>query len=190
MMPRLRDRRHRRCGTWESDSDALLPFACYCRGGSSDGSLHRHRRAIGLTVPNTFGGKDKKESILESTEPERDFRFRRRRDERCLHRQRATVAFGTLQNDGTGHFAEIGRQAGLTRTGWAQAACVGDIDNDGHRSVRDLLWAQQPLPEFRKRQVPGHTERAGLPTGARWGSDAPSSTTTVTACSISSSPIT
>ena len=36
------------------------------------------------------------------------------------------------KNDGAGHFTEVGQQAGLTRTGWAQAACVGDIDNDGH----------------------------------------------------------
>ena len=34
-------------------------------------------------------------------------------------------------NDGTGKFQESAVKAGIDATGWGQAACVGDIDNDG-----------------------------------------------------------
>ena len=75
-------------------------------------------------------------------------------------------------NDGKGHFTEVGQQAGLTRTGWAQAACVGDFDNDGHPDLFVTYYGHNSL--YRNR---GHgkfadvTGRAGLPvTGTRWGS--------------------
>src|SRR5436309_6572379 len=94
----------------------------------------------GLTVPNTFGGKEKKEYILESTGTGAaifDYNGDGAND--------IFIANGTVfklvgppahsqlyRNDGKGHFTDVARQAGLTRTGWAQAACVGDFDNDGY----------------------------------------------------------
>src|SRR3954452_15089904 len=93
----------------------------------------------GLTTPITFGGKDKKDYILESTGTGAaifDYDGDGADD--------IFIANGTVltpgappvhsqlyRNDGKGHFTEVGRQAGFTRTGWAQASCVGDFDNDG-----------------------------------------------------------
>jgi hypothetical protein len=76
------------------------------------------------------------------------------------------------RNDGKGHFTEAGQQAGLMRTGWAQAACVGDFDNDGHP---DLLVTYYGPNSLYRNQGDGRfaevTAQAGLPvTGTRWGS--------------------
>src|SRR5215472_9943181 len=81
----------------------------------------------GLTIPNTFGGKEKKDYILESTGTGVavfDFDGDGAND--------IFIANGTMMkpgapptpsqlyhNDGRGHFTEVGKQAGLTRTGWA-----------------------------------------------------------------------
>ncbi len=92
----------------------------------------------GLTATNTFGGRDAKQSILESTGTGAaifDFDGDGWND--------VFIANGTMldstsqlptsqlyRNDGTGHFRDVANQAGLTRNGWAQATCVGDFDND------------------------------------------------------------
>src|ERR1035437_622284 len=87
----------------------------------------------GLTIPNTFGGKDKKDSILESTGTGvAVFDFNGDGANDVFIANGPPSRSQLYKNDGTGHFTEVGQQAGLTRTGWAQAACVGDIDNDGH----------------------------------------------------------
>jgi enediyne biosynthesis protein E4 len=127
----------------------------------------------GLTVTNSFGGKDTKQSILESTGTGAaifDFDGDGAND--------IFVANGPpsrselYKNDGSGHFTEVGQQAGLTRSGWAQAACVGDIDNDGHPDLFVTYYGHNTL--YRNL---GHgtfediTAKAGLPvTGTRWGS--------------------
>src|SRR5881628_2235149 len=38
-------------------------------------------------------------------------------------------------NIGNGHFEEVGRRAGIAATGWGQAVCIGDFDNDGGTDV-------------------------------------------------------
>ena len=76
------------------------------------------------------------------------------------------------RNDGRGHFTEVSQQAGLTRTGWAQAACVGDFDNDGHPDLFVTYYGHNSL----YRNLGGGkfadiSQPAGLPvTGTRWGS--------------------
>jgi enediyne biosynthesis protein E4 len=127
----------------------------------------------GLTVPNTFGGKDKKNSILESTGTGVaifDFDGDGAND--------VFIANGPpshselYKNDGAGHFTEVGKQAGLTRIGWAQAACVGDIDNDGHPDLFVTYYGHNSLyRNLGNGKFQDITERAGLPmTGTRWGS--------------------
>src|SRR5580704_7762067 len=87
----------------------------------------------GLSVANTFGGREKKESILESTGTGvAIFDFDGDGFNDVFIANGPPSRSELYRNDGKGHFTEVGLQAGLTRTGWAQAACVGDIDNDGH----------------------------------------------------------
>jgi hypothetical protein len=127
----------------------------------------------GLTVPNTFGGKDKKASILESTGTGVaifDFDGDGAND---IFIANGPPSHSELyKNDGTGHFTEVGQQAGLTRTGWAQAACVGDIDNDGHPDLLVTYYGHNSLyRNLGNGKFEDITARSGLPmTGTRWGS--------------------
>jgi hypothetical protein len=127
----------------------------------------------GLTVPNTFGGKDKKESILESTGTGVaifDFDGDGAND--------VFIANGPpshselYRNDGKGRFTEVAARAGLTRSGWAQAVCVGDIDNDGHPDLLVTYFGNNSLyRNLGSGKFQDITKRAGLPAdGNRWGS--------------------
>jgi hypothetical protein len=127
----------------------------------------------GLTTPNTFGGKDKKESILESTGTGvAIFDFDGDGANDVFIANGPPSRSELYKNDGTGHFTEVGRQAGLTRTGWAQAACVGDIDNDGHPDLFVSYYGHNSLyRNLGTGKFQDITGRAGLPvTGTRWGS--------------------
>ena len=134
----------------------------------------------GLTLPTTFGGKEKKDFILESTGTGAavfDYNGDGAND--------VFIANGTVlsptgppthsqlyRNDGKGHFTDVSQQAGLTRSGWAQAACVGDFDNDGHPDLFVTYYGTNSL--YRNRgdgKFADVTAAAGLPvTGTRWGS--------------------
>src|SRR5689334_19606476 len=134
----------------------------------------------GLTVSNTFGGKEKKEYLLESTGTGAaifDYNGDGAQDifiaNGTVFQPGAPPAHSQLyRNDGRGHFTEVGREAGFTRTGWAQAACVGDIDNDGNPDLLVTYYG----PNILYRNLGGGkfadiTAKAGLPvTGTRWGS--------------------
>jgi enediyne biosynthesis protein E4 len=127
----------------------------------------------GVTVANTFGGKEKKGSILESTGTGVaifDFNGDGAND---IFIANGPPSHSELyKNDGAGHFTEVAQQAGLTRTGWAQAACVGDIDNDGHPDLLVTYYGHNTL--YRNRgngTFEDITARSGLPMmGTRWGS--------------------
>ena len=134
----------------------------------------------GLTMSNTFGGKEKKNYILESTGTGAaifDYNGDGANDifiaNGTVFTPGAPPAHSQLyRNDGKGHFAEVGQQAGLTRTGWAQAACVGDFDNDGNPDL--LVTYYGPNSLYRNRgdgKFTDVTAKAGLPaSGTRWGS--------------------
>ena len=135
--------------------------------------------AAGLTIPNTYGGKVTKEIILESTGTGAaifDFNGDGFND--------IFIANGTTlgpnapptrsplyRNDGKGHFTEVGLQAGLTRSGWAQAACVGDFDNDGHPDLLVTYYGHNSLyRNLGNGKFAEVTGAAGLPVdGERWG---------------------
>jgi hypothetical protein len=127
----------------------------------------------GLTIPNTFGGREKKDSILESTGTGAAiFDFDGDGANDIFIANGPPSRSQLYKNDGRGHFTEVGQQAGLTRTGWAQAACVGDFDNDGHPDLFVTYYGHNTLyRNLGNGKFEDITERAGLPvTGTRWGS--------------------
>ena len=94
-----------------------------------------------------------------------------------------------FRNNRDGTFTDVTEKAGLTRSGWGQACCVGDYDNDGFDDLFvTLLGKERPLPQQRRRHVHGRLgeggrRRARQTAGAR---AAASSTTTATATSTCS----
>ena len=73
------------------------------------------------------------------------------------------------RKDGT--FEDVTRAAGVGATGWGQAACVGDLDNDGHEDLFVTSYGQNRL--YRNRGTGAFedvTARAGLRgPRTRWG---------------------
>src|SRR5258708_3939188 len=131
----------------------------------------------GLTVPNTFGGKEKNDFILESTGTGAaifDYNGDGAND--------IFIANGTVftpagppahsqlyRNDGKGHFTDVSQQAGLTRTGCAQAACVGDFDNDGWPDIY-VACDQTPSLLYRNKHD-GTFEERGDAAGVAYNAD-------------------
>jgi hypothetical protein len=73
------------------------------------------------------------------------------------------------RRDGT--FEDVTRAAGVGATGWGQAACAGDLDNDGHEDLFVSAYGQNRL--YRNRGTGAFedvTARAGLlGPRTRWG---------------------
>jgi enediyne biosynthesis protein E4 len=136
----------------------------------------------GLTVPNTFGGRDKKTYILESTgNGAAIFDYDGDGANDILITNGTTLegsAAGgsrTVQlyhNDGHGKFTDVSRQAGFTVEGWAQGVCVGDYDNDGKPDVLIAYYGHNRLyRNLGNGKFADATASAHLPvTGIRYGS--------------------
>jgi len=138
--------------------------------------------SAGLSVPNTYGGKARKDYILETTGNGAaifDYDGDGRNDILIANGTRfdrkAGDANTTLQlyhNEGNGQFLEVSEKAGFNEEGWAQGVCVGDYDNDGHPDVVVTYYGHNRL--YRNRgdgTFEDVTKKAGLPTtGTRYGS--------------------
>jgi hypothetical protein len=133
----------------------------------------------GVTVPNTFGGKTRKDSILEATgtgvaifdydgDGANDLFIA---NGVGLDPAAPKAPSQLYHNDGKGHFTDVAAAAGLTRTGWAQGACVGDFDNDGRPDLFVTYYGHNSLyRNLGNGKFADMTHAAGLPVeGIRWG---------------------
>jgi hypothetical protein len=134
----------------------------------------------GLTTPNTYGGKLKKDYILETTGNGAaifDYNGDGWNDIFIANGTTLDGAAGIThshlyRNDGTGLFTEVSEKAGLTRKGWAQGACIGDYDNDGYPDLFVTYYGHNTLyRNLGNGKFADVTEKGGLPLdGIRWGS--------------------
>jgi hypothetical protein len=126
----------------------------------------------GVTVPNTWGDEAHQQSILESTGTGvAIFDFDGDGANDIFIANGPPSRSQLYRNDGAGHFTDVAAQAGLSRVGWAQAACAGDIDNDGHPDLFVTYYGHNTLyRNLGNGKFADITERAGLPVGGnRWG---------------------
>ena len=135
----------------------------------------------GLSLPNTFGGKEKKTYILESTgNGVAIFDYDGDGLNDILITNGTTLEGPgtgpphTLQlyhNDGAGKFSDVSRQAGFTVEGWAQGVCVGDYNNDGKPDLLVTYYGHNRLyKNLGNGKFTDATAEARLPvTGVRYG---------------------
>jgi hypothetical protein len=75
------------------------------------------------------------------------------------------------RNNHDGTFTDVTKSAGLTATGWAQGACVGDYDNDGYDDVYITYYGKNRLYHNERngtfKEVAGPAGVAG--SGKMWG---------------------
>jgi hypothetical protein len=122
-------------------ASALLSGAAVVTGDTISIRMVDIAGASGLSLSNTFGGREKKTYILESTGNGAaifDYNGDGANDILIANgttlERPAGAAPRTVQlyrNDGHGKFTDVSRQAGFTVEGWAQGVCVGDYNNDG-----------------------------------------------------------
>jgi hypothetical protein len=134
-------------------------------------------RQWGVTGINTYGGRTRKEYILETTGNGAailDFDGDGRND--LLITNGATLdgsgaAPYLYRNEGGGRFADVSRQAGLTSQGWGQGVCAGDYDNDGDPDVLLTYYGYDRLyNNAGNGRFTDATATAKLrTTGTRWG---------------------
>jgi enediyne biosynthesis protein E4 len=134
----------------------------------------------GLTAPTIYGGRDTNRYLLETTgcgtaliDYDNDgwldiFLVNGTTLEGFPKGQEPTAHLYRNKHDGT--FEDVTEKTGLKQSGWGQAACVGDIDNDGFDDLYVTYWGQSRLFHNRGNGTfEDITERAGLKTARRWG---------------------
>ena len=127
------------------------------RGKPSGLPFHAHFTDIaataGLVAPTVYGGVDTKKAIIETTgcgvaffDYDNDGWL----DILVLCGTKLEVAPGDAtnrlyRNNRDGTFTDVTEKAGLHRTGWASAVCVGDYNNDGYDDLFITYWGQNVL---------------------------------------------
>jgi enediyne biosynthesis protein E4 len=134
----------------------------------------------GLNSPIVYGGQEKQKFILETTgtgvaifDFDQDdypdiFFVNGTRLANSAGSQPTNLLYRNLQ-DGT--FRDVTQSAGLARSGWGQAVCVGDYDNDGKTDLLATYYGENVL--YRNRgdgKFSDVSEAAGLRSPGRWNS--------------------
>jgi hypothetical protein len=90
----------------------------------------------------------------------------------CVDNPPAGAHNRLYKNNRNGTFTDVTEQAGLKRSGWASAVCVGDYDNDGFDDLFITYWGQNVLYHNNGNGTfTDVTAKAGLlQAGTPWGS--------------------
>jgi hypothetical protein len=117
-------------------------------------------RQAGLTIPNVWGGIEKKRYILEAKgnglaffDFDNDgwldiYLTNGVRFEETYTPGNAPISH-LYKNNRDGTFTDVTERAGVGRTGWGTGVCVGDYDNDGWDDLFCISGAQHPLAQQR-----------------------------------------
>ncbi len=140
-------------------------------------------KPAGLTTSNTFGKREHKDYILETTgngaaifdfdgDGFNDIFIANGTTLEPLAEGAKPPIAQLYRNDGHGKFQDVAARAGLTYSGWGQGVCVGDYDNDGHPDMLVTYYGHNILyHNTGKGGFTDNTAAAKLPvTGTRWGS--------------------
>jgi len=144
--------------------------------------------SAGLTHQTIYGGEETNRYLLETTgcgvawiDYDRDgwldlfFVNGRRLEDPPKEKKEETAPTSRLyrnQQDGT--FVDVTHRAGISGTGWGQAVCAGDYNNDGHEDLfvtyygNNVLWHNNGDGTFTDRATPAGV--AGVAGVARRGS--------------------
>ncbi|HWI66951.1 MAG TPA: VCBS repeat-containing protein, partial [Nitrospiraceae bacterium] len=113
-------------------------------------------REAGLTIPNVWGGADRKRYIIEAKGSGIAF-FDYDQDgwldiyltngtrfgEKWAPSEEPTSHLYKNNRDGT--FTDVTQKSGLARTGWQTGVCIGDYDNDGWDDLFCCFWGHNIL---------------------------------------------
>ena len=123
-------------------------------------------RTAGLNQPAIYGPADHKDYILEATGCGLaliDFDEDGWLDVLVLSGTRFGETVGTnrlYRNQRNGTFAEVTKQAGLERSGWASSVTAGDFSGDGHADLFVTYWGQNVLYRWSAGRGMSHRCRA------------------------------
>jgi enediyne biosynthesis protein E4 len=134
----------------------------------------------GITTPTVFGGRRENKYILETTGCGAAFLDCDNDGWLDIFLVNGTTldavgpsqsANRLLRNNHNGTFTDVGRKAGISRTGWGQGVCVGDYDNDGLEDLFVTYWGHNILYHNNGDETFTEvTEKAGLFTKEiNWG---------------------
>jgi hypothetical protein len=133
----------------------------------------------GLNMTVTFGGKETKKYIIETTGTGIaifDYDNDGWPDIFVVNGTTLESAPGKgptsqlFHNNHDGTFTDVTRKTGLGISGWGQGVCVGDYDNDGWEDLFVTFYGQNHLFHNKNGTFEDVSKTAGIPTtGTRWG---------------------